>query len=248
MVNYSRIIIVMTALLFISPLNPADAGFKNLLKEVQSTIQPEAAVLPAALSDDTIVKGLKEALTTGSEQAVALVSKSDGYYKNPEIKIPLPPAVQKVEPLLKAAGLTGLVDQFEQSMNRAAEQAAPQATELFVDAVKTMSFSDAKKILNGRDNEATLYFKERTWDKLSERFRPVVHTTMAEVGVTRNFQELSARTAAIPFAGTLDLDPDTYVTTKALDGLFLMLEKQEQKIRQDPAARVTDILKTVFNK
>ncbi|ACN17322.1 conserved hypothetical protein [Desulforapulum autotrophicum HRM2] len=244
----SRIIIFLTVLSFTSPLSPADAGYKDLLKDFQSTIKPDAAVLPTTLSDDTIIKGLKEALATGSEKAVALVSKSDGYYKNPEIKIPLPPAVQKVETLLKAAGMTGLIDQFEQSMNRAAEQAAPQATELFVDAVKTMSFSDAKKILNGRDNEATLYFKDRTWDKLSERFRPVVHNTMAEVGVTRNFQELSAKTEAIPFAGTLDLDPDTYVTTKALDGLFLMLAKEEQKIRQDPAARVTDILKTVFNK
>ncbi len=247
---YGKIIVVVITLYFILPLAPADAGFKDLLKSFQSPAKTDTQMPstdPSNLSDDTIIKGLKQALSVGAEKAVDLVSKSDGYYKNPEIKIPLPPAVQKIETMLKSMGLTELVDQFELSMNRAAEQAAPQATALFVDAVKEMSFSDARKILNGQQNEATLYFKDRTQEKLSELFKPVVHTSMAEVGVTRNFQELAAKASTIPFAGTLDLDPDTYVTTKALDGLFLMVEKEEEKIRQNPTARVTDLLKTVFN-
>lgn len=233
--------------IFIS-LTPANAGVKDLLKNFQSTMEKDPASPSASLSEDTIIKGLKEALGTGAEKAVAMVSKPDGYYKNPEIKIPLPQAVQKVEKLLRSVGFGSSVDEFEQSMNRAAEQAAPQATSLFVDAIKEMSISDARKILNGRENEATLYFKERTEQRLTELFQPVVHKTMAEVGVTKNFQDLSAKTAAIPLAGSLDLDPDTYVTGKALDGLFLMLAQEEQKIRQDPAARVTDLLKTVFTK
>lgn len=250
MKTYGKIIVVITTFFFIFPLTPAGAGLKDLLKSLQSPAKSGTQVSPtdsSNLSDDTIIKGLKEALAMGAEKAVDLVSKSDGYYKNPEIKIPLPPALQKIETVLKSMGLEGLVDQFEMSMNRAAEQAAPQATALFVDAVKEMSFSDARKILNGRENEATLYFKERTQDKLSELFKPVVHKSMAEVGVTRNFQELSAKASTIPFSDTLNLDPDTYVTNRALDGLFLMLAKEEEKIRKNPTARVTDLLKTVFN-
>lgn len=249
MKTYGRFIVFITTLCFIFPLTPADADLKGLLKNLESPVKSGTQVPPedpSNLSDDTIIKGLKEALAVGAEKAVDLVSQSDGYYKNPAIKIPLPPAVQKIETVLRSMGLAEQVDQFEMSMNRAAEQAAPQATALFVDAVKEMSFSDARKILKGRQNEATLYFKERTQDKLSELFKPVVHKSMAEVGVTRNFQELSAKASTIPFAGTLDLDPDTYVTTKALDGLFLMVEKEEEKIRQNPTARVTDLLKTVF--
>ncbi|MDY0375072.1 MAG: DUF4197 domain-containing protein [Desulfobacterium sp.] len=249
MKTYGRFIVFITTLCFIFPLTPADADLKGLLKNLEPPVKSNTQVPsedPSDLSDDTIIKGLKEALAVGAEKAVDLVSQSDGYYKNPAIKIPLPPAVQKIETVLRSMGLAEQVDQFEMSMNRAAEQAAPQATALFVDAVKEMSFSDARKILNGRQNEATLYFKERTQDKLSELFKPVVHKSMAEVGVTRNFQELSAKASTIPFAGTLDLDPDTYVTAKALDGLFLMVEKEEEKIRQNPTARVTDLLKTVF--
>ncbi|MCP4116568.1 MAG: DUF4197 domain-containing protein, partial [Desulfobacteraceae bacterium] len=134
----------------------------------------------------------------------------------------------------------------EQSMNRAAERAAPQALSLFVDTIGQISFDDAGKILNGRDNEATLYFKEKTEQKLAGLFKPIIHDAMAEVDATRLFQDLSAKAASIPFAGALTRDPDAYVTARALDGLFLMLEKEELKIRQDPAARVTDLLKTVF--
>lgn len=251
MKTYDKLVVVLTTLFLISPLALADAGVKDMLKNFQSPVKSNTQMPstdPSNLSDDTIIKGLKQALSVGTEKAVDLVSKSDGYYKNPEIKIPLPPAVQKIETVLRTMGLAEMVDEFEMSMNRAAEQAAPQATALFVDAVNEMSFSDARNILNGRQNEATLYFKERTKDKLFELFQPVVHRSMAEVGVTRNFQELSAKASTIPFAETLDLDPDTYVTTRALDGLFLMVEKEEEKIRQNPTARVTDLLKTVFNK
>ena len=198
------------------------------------------------LSEDEIVQGLKEALQVGSSNAVGIVSKADGYYSNPKIKIPLPGEVQKVEKLLKAAGYGRQIDEFDLSMNRAAEHAAPEAKELFLDSIKKMSITDAQKILKGKDNEATLYFKEKTWDRLQDIFKPIVQTSMSQVGATRSYQALDEKVRAIPFADRMSFDLDKYVTTKALDGLFVMVAEEEKKIRQNPAARVTDLLKKVF--
>lgn len=197
-------------------------------------------------SDTEIVSGLKEALQIGTGNAVQIVSKVDGYYKNPKIRIPLPESVQKTEKILRAAGYGSKIDEFELSMNRAAEKAAPQAKGLFVDAIKQMTFADARKILNGRDNEATLYFKDKTSPRLREVSKPIVHEAMGEVGVTKSYQDLEKSARSVPFAGSFAFDLDQYVTDKALDGLFLMVAEEEKKIRQDPVARTTDLLKKVF--
>jgi hypothetical protein len=198
------------------------------------------------LSNDEIIAGLKEALEVGTEKAVTLVSKVDGYYRNPDIKIPLPESVQKVEKLLRAAGYGQKVDAFELSMNRAAERAAPEAKSIFRDAITRMSFEDAGKILNGRDNEATLYFEDKTSGQLQALFKPIVKDAMGEVGVTRSFQDLNARAESLPFGKSLSFDLDQYVTDGALKGLFKMLAEQERQIRTEPAARVTDLLQKVF--
>jgi len=219
------------------------AGFNDFFKGVK-----EAVGLGGELSESKIIEGLKEALEIGTDNAVKLVSRADGYYKNPEIKIPLPGAVQKVEKVLRAVGFGEKVDAFEMSMNRAAEKAAPEAKALFWDTIKKMSFADARKILDGRENEATLYFEENTRDRLAKTFSPIVHKAMSTVGVTRYYQELDAKVRSIPFAGSMAFDLDKYVTDKGLDGLFLMLAEEERKIREDPAARVTDLLKEVFAK
>jgi hypothetical protein len=137
------------------------------------------------------------------------------------------------------------VDAFELSMNRAAERAAPEARALFVQTIKQMSFADARKILNGRDNEATLYFRDKTYLHLTQRFKPLVHAAMSEVGVTSAYQKLTAGLSGLRTSDALDLDQ--YVTVKALDGLFFMLAQEEARIRSDPAARVTDLLKRVFS-
>ena len=216
------------------------AGFGDILKSVQK------AIGGGGLSESKIIEGLKEALEIGTGNAVNLVSSADGYYKNPKIKIPLPGPVQKVEKALRAVGFGPKVDAFELSMNRAAEKAAPEAKALFWDTIKKMSFADARKILDGRDNEATLYFKDKTQDRLLRTFKPLVHEAMAAVGVTRSYQELDAKVRSIPFAGNLSFDLDQYVTERGLDGLFLMLAEEESKIRRNPAARVTDLLKEVF--
>ena len=238
----SLIITLLIAFLTIqTPL--AIAGFNDFLKGVK-----KAVGLEGEPSESKIIDGLKEALEIGTDNTVKLVSKADGYYKNPKIKIPLPGAVQKVEKVLRAVGYGKKVDAFEMSMNRAAEKAAPEAKALFWDTIKKMSFTDARKILDGRENEATLYLEEKTRDRLAETFSPIVHKAMSTVGVTRYYQELDAKVRTIPFADRMSFDLDKYVTDKGLDGLFLMLAEEERKIRQDPAARVTDLLKEVFGK
>ncbi len=234
------VILVMALGLMHDPV--AGIGLDDILKSIKKTIGG------GELSDSKIIEGLKEALRIGTGNAVATVSRVNGYYKNPTIRIPLPETVQKVERILRVAGFGSQVDAFELSMNRAAERAAPEATSLFIDAIKEMTFSDAREILQGRDNEATLYFEDKTRGRLYTLFRPIVHSAMSEVGVTRLYQELNEMVRTIPFAESIRFDLDEYVTDKGLDGLFFMVGEEERKIRQDPAARVTDLLKKVFGK
>ena len=232
---------ISICILFFANFNEGHAGFQDFLKDTKKFFGQEEG-----LTENEIINGLKEALKIGTSNAVGTVSKLDGYYKNPEIKIPLPNDVQKAEKYLRLAGFGNLVDDFELSMNRAAEQAAPEAKSIFWDAVKQMSFDDARKILNGRDNEATLYFQDKTSARLSEIFKPIVGQAMSEVGATNTYKDLNKKAQTIPFVDSFSFDLDQYVTDKALDGLFFMLAAEEKKIREDPAARVTDLLKKVF--
>jgi hypothetical protein len=243
MMKTYRIIIALVPVVFlICGVYPGfSAGLSDIVKGAQNALGGSGS-----LTNDEIIAGLKEALGVGTEKAVALVSQADGYYGNPDIKIPLPESVQKAEKLLRAAGYGEKVDAFELSMNRAAERAAPEAKSIFQDAISEMSFEDAKKILNGRDNEATLYFEDKTSGRLQELFKPIVKDSMGEVGVTRSFQDLNAKAESMPFGKSLSFDLDQYVTDGALQGLFKMLAEQERQIRTDPAARVTDLLQKVF--
>jgi hypothetical protein len=241
--SFRLLFLAIMMILVIAQFTQAQSQLGDILKGAQKAIG-----VGGGLSDSKIVDGLKEALQIGTGNAVQTVSKVGGYYNNPKIKIPLPGSVQKVEKLVRAAGYGSQVDAFELSMNQAAEKAAPEAKGIFWDAIKHMSITDARKILDGRENEATLYFKDKTYTRLSEVFKPIVHNYMSEVGVTEKYQELDKSMASIPFVGSVRFDLDKYVNDKALDGLFLMLAEEEKKIRQDPAARVTDLLKEVFAK
>jgi len=218
-----------------------NAGIGDFFKRAQ-----DAAGVGGGLTDSKIIDGLKEALQIGTGNAVTTVSQAGGYYDNVKIKIPIPGQIQKAESLLRAAGYGSQLDAFEKSMNSAAEIAAPQAKGIFLDAIKEMSISDAQSILDGPDDAATNYFKEKTYDRLGETFKPTVHKSMSEVGVTRNFQAIDEKARQMPFVGGFSLDLDQYVTDGALDGLFFMVAQEEKKIRQDPAARVTGLLKEVF--
>lgn len=240
----NKILFITGCYLFVLLINPfisIGADYGSLFQKVQETIGGSSSVSQAELVD-----GLKEALEVGTGNTVRALSKANGYYNNPKLKIPLPQYVQKFESILRATGFGSQVDEFELSMNHAAEEAAPEAKKLFVDAIKAMTFSDAEKILNGADNAATVYFQEKTTDKLQASLKPIIHQSIDKVGVTQSYKSVSEAINTLPFAGDYVVDLDTYVTTKSIDGLFVQLAEEEAKIRNDPAARVTDLLKKVF--
>ena len=201
-----------------------------------------------ALDEGTIVKGLKEALATGTDRAVKSVSKPDGFYGNQAIRILMPEKIRNVADVLGKVGFRKEVDDFVLSMNRAAEKAAPKAVDYFSSALKEMSFEDAGKILKGGDTAATEYFRSKTGDKIFSAFKPIVSSSMNEVGTSRSYKELIQKYEDVPFVPKAELDLDKYVTSKSVDGLFLMLGEEEKKIRTNPAARATELLQKVFGK
>jgi Protein of unknown function (DUF4197) len=200
----------------------------------------------SGLSDAKIGSGLKEALKVGTENAVNLTGKTDGYFANQAIKILMPEKLRTVESGLRAIGYGPKVDEFVLSMNRAAERAAPAARQIFGDALGEMSFDDARKIWSGGDNAATEYFQSKTSGKLTAAFAPVVDRAMGETGVTRQYKELIGRFDSIPFMKSETFDIDRYVVDKSLGGLFHVLGDQEKQIRTNPTARTTELLKEVF--
>ncbi len=201
-----------------------------------------------AVSDAKVTSGLKEALKVGTENAVRLTGRTDGYFRNEAIKILMPKGLRNLEQPLRAIGYGPQIDEFVLSMNRAAERAAPFAKEIFWNAITQMTFDDARKILSGGDTAATDYFKNKTSDPLAVAFRPVVEKSMNKAGVTRQYKSLVGQYEGLPFAKSIAFDLEGYVVTKAMDGLFYVVGQEERKIRKDPAARATDLLKEVFGK
>jgi hypothetical protein len=225
-------------LLFIPPLLRADPQFGRILDRL-------GIGAGSTLTNDKIAAGLKEALQIGAGNAVGLTGRKDGFYGNAIIRIPMPDKLRNLEKGLRMAGLGKKVDEFELSMNRAAEAAAPQAKTILLDAIRGMTLDDGRRILTGGDTAATAYFKEKTSASIAAAFRPVVEKAIADVGVTRQYQQL---TRALPFAKLDAFDLNAYVVSKSLDGLFHMLGEEERRIRADPAARVTALLREVFKK
>lgn len=226
----------------------AEAQVDRLLKDLQlpSGVPGISGSPGAGLDSSKVAAGLKEALRVGTDHAVKLTGQTNGFFGNQAIKILMPERLRTLETGLRAVGYGSEVDAFVLSMNRAAERAAPAARDIFVDAIAGMSFDDARRILGGPDTAATEYFKKTTTDKLTTAFRPVVERAMNEVGVTRQYQNLVGQTRAIPFFKTEAFDLDSYVVGKGLDGLFHVVADEEKKIRTDPGARVTSLLRDVF--
>ncbi len=220
----------------------AKMGFDYETCSVLTCIQKQSP------DEQKVISGLKEALSIGTEQAVKNVSQLDGYFGHQAIKILVPEKIQTVANIMRKAGFNKQVDDFELSMNRAAEKAAPQAAAYFMESVKEINFEDAKKILDGKDTAATEYFKHKTAKKLYDAFKPSISSSMNEAGVTRYYKDMMGKYESLPFVPKESVDIDHYVTNKALDGLFYMVGEEEKKIRNDPAARVTDLLKQVFGK
>lgn len=229
-------------LLLSSPIYLSAQFFDKLKKQVEEKVGLESG----KLTSDEAVKGIKEALSKGTEETVDLVSDLNGYYKNPEIKIPFPEDAKKVESTLRKAGLGSQVDDAVESMNRAAEDAAVEAKKIFIDAIKNMTVKDALDIVGGNKDAATMYLKSNTSQSLSEKFRPIIENSLKKVDATKYWETVTKSYNKIPFTKKVETDLTEYVTARALEGLFIMIAKEELKIRENPAARTSEILKKVF--
>lgn len=237
-----RAFLLVTALALYSICSSAQMD--EVLRKADDALQHRDT---SSLSDDKIIAGLKQALQVSTSKAVALTGRPDGFLKNEAIKIVLPPKLETVGKGMRMLGMGSQVDALEVGMNRAAEQAAPQAKQIFIAALKGMTFEDARHILTGGDTAATAYFKRKSSADLTTAFTPIVHTSMEHVGVVQQYDHvMKSAPGGSVIAKQFDLDE--YVVGKTLDGLFFMLGQQEQKIRRDPAAQTTALLKEVFGR
>lgn len=240
------IIALVSGVLFLGGV--AQADWKSWLNTAKEAVQQsDTPAVSSALTNDQVVRGLKDALSVGTEKAIAQLGRPGGYLNDAQVKIPLPDGLKTVAKGLRAMGQDQLVDEFESTMNRAAEQAVPETVSIFGDTIRQMSLEDARGILNGGDTAATDYFRTKGSDRLSDAILPIVQDATRQAGVTASYKNLVGQVGILGSYVDMDsLDLDKYVTARALDGLFLKLAEQEQLIRKDPVARTTDILKTVF--
>lgn len=223
----------------------AQLDFLNKAREAIGTLG-RSAPGAGSLSTEEIGSGLREALRVGTERVVRQVGARDGFNADPEIHIPLPGALRDVQTVLKRVGLSSLADDLELRLNRAAEAAAPEAKELFWQAIGEMTLDDVRRIYDGPDDAATRYFQDKMTPPLAERMRPIVEHTLAEVGALRAYDDMMARYRAIPFVPDVKADLTRYVVEKAMDGIFHYVAQEEAAIRNNPAARTTELLRRVF--
>ena len=197
-------------------------------------------------SENEISAGLKEALRVGITNAVSSTSKNNGFFNNSLIKIPFPPQAERAATTLRDLGMGNIVDRFVETLNHGAEQAAAKATPIFVNAISQMSFNDVYNIYRGGDNAATEYLKSTTSNTLKTAFRPVIKDAINKVELTKYWDPIASNYNRIPFVQKVNPDLEDYVLDQTLEGLFLVVAKEEAKIRLDPAARVSSLLKKVF--
>lgn len=219
---------------------PSHASVRDWIK--QQIKQPGAA----ALDPETVAAGLREALEKGTSRAVRELGRENGFWQHPSLRIPVPDRLQKADRVLRRLGQNKLADDFARSLNRAAEQATPVARDVFVDAIRRMTIRDALDILRGPQDAATQYFRREAGSPLAKAFRPIVEQSTAAVGVTAQYKRYLRKAEPLGIIDARDLDIDEYVTHKALDGLFQLVADEEQRIRADPAARTTELLRKVF--
>jgi hypothetical protein len=208
-------------------------------------LNPALAQLERITSQEA-ASGLKAALEKGSAAAVATLGRSDGFFGNPQVRIPLPDSMQRAERLMRRFGMGQHADELILTMNRAAEAAVPEAKQLFVDSVRKMTVQDAKGILQGGDTAGTEYFRRSTQDQLRKRFLPIVKQATEKVGLAQQYNNYADKGAALGLVRKEDANLDDYVTQKALDGLFFMVGEEEKKIRKDPLGAGTNIIRKVF--
>jgi len=238
-----RKIIILSVVLMLIGTTATAQVFKKLKKAVESSV---TETNKTGLTEEEVARGLKEALSIGIEKGVNRVSKVDGYFKDPEIKILLPGEAKKVEEKLRMLGQDKLVDDAIESMNRAAEDAANGAKDIFLAAIKELTLKDVMNILRGENNAATKYLEQHTRAQLIEKFKPVIKVSLDKVGATKHWNTVFTTYNKLPFVKPVNPDLEDYVTQKAIDGLFVQIAKEEYEIRKNPVARVTDLLRKVF--
>lgn len=240
-----KLVVTLSALVFFV------SSCKNL--DMDKIRQSGTEILGSAgaggkLTNEDIIAGLKEALNVGSKNASSLGSKVDAYYKNPKLFIPFPPEAKKVQETLVSIGQTKLVNDFILTVNRAAEDAAKEAAPIFMNAVKAMTIKDGLNILNGSNDAATSYLKANTQAELLKKFKPVIEKSLSKVNATKYWETVITTYNKVPLVTKMNPDLAGYTTQKAIDGLFILVANEELKIRKDPAARVSEILKKVFGR
>jgi sulfur relay (sulfurtransferase) DsrC/TusE family protein len=214
------------------------------VQQIQKTV--DGYLKDAKPTTEEVASGLKEALEKGITNGAKKASAVDGYFKNPQIKIPFPPDVRKVETKLRQLGMDKQVDQFIETLNRGAEEAAKQAAPIFVSAIKQMTINDAWNILKGDKDAATQYLQKTTTSQLEAKFKPVIQKALDKVNATKYYGDLVNTYNKIPFVDKVNPDLNDYATTLAIDGLFKLVAQEEANIRNNPGARTTELLKKVF--
>jgi hypothetical protein len=241
-------LVLLTALSFSYSLIFAQtSGLNGLLKKASSAVSGTNSTTGSSLSTDQIVQGLKEALNVGAQNSTSKLSAADGFFKDAAVKILMPDEAKKVESTLRAMGMGKLVDDAILSVNRAAEDASKTAAPIFVNAIKGMSVKDALGILQGTDTAATSYLRKTTNTDLTSSFKPVIEQSLQKTNATKYWSEVFTAYNKVSFK-KVDPDLTNYVTSKALNGIFYYVGEEEKKIRTNPTAQVTDILKQVFGK
>ncbi len=246
----NKLILLAGILTVLIASNPLQAGLSDMLDKLKGSVTsqtPGSSTAVSALSNDEMISGLKEALGKGTRYAVENLGKEGGFLDNANVRIPMPKSLSWVEKTLRTLRQDKLADEFVASMNHAAERAVPEAAAIFGDAIQQMSLEDARGILSGPDDAATQYFRRTTSDTLTAKMRPIVEEATTATGVTASYKNMMSRAGGMTSLLSSDAtDLDGYVTEKTLDGLFLMVAEEEKRIRQDPLARSSELLKKVF--
>lgn len=237
-----RFIILLSCVLFAN-VNSAQINF-NKLKTVAAKAKEHISTKD--LTQEEVVEGLKEALILGTNNSTAEASKIGGFNNNLSIRILFPEDAEKMKQALVKLGMQSQIEKFEFTINEAAENASHFAKEIFLNAVKAMTINDAISVLEGDDNAATIYFKKRTSQLLYTKFKPIIKSSIDKVNLIKHWQTLILRYNAIPFTEEVNTDLADYVTNETIEGLFVLIAKEEMNIRKNPKARVTDILQKVF--
>jgi len=247
--NIKKTICTMVSLAFLFCL-AGNATAANWLKKGQEMLGSSGlgggSAASKALSTDEIGAGLKEALRVGSERVVAQLGKTDGFNADPQIHIPLPENLKKVQAALDKVGMSSMVDDLELRLNRAAEAATPKAKKLFGDAIQEMTMDDVKTIYQGPDDAATSYFKEKMSKPLAEEMKPIVKESLAEVGAIQSYEKMMGQYKSLPFVPDVKADLTDHVLDKGMDGIFYYMAKEEAAIRKNPVKRTTELLRKVF--